>query len=99
MSSHTYILYSTTLNKFYIGACHKDIDQRIENHNAGVYGSKSFTSNTNDWVLFLKFDCDDYAHAIRLERKIKSMRSSVYIRNLNTYAELRDKIFNETRSS
>lgn len=99
MSSHTYILYSTTLNKFYIGACHKDLDQRIENHNAGAYGSKSFTSNTNDWVLFLKFDCDDYAHEIRLERKIKSMKSSVYIRNLNTYAELRDKIFNETRSS
>ncbi|PHN94996.1 hypothetical protein CSC80_06590 [Maribacter sp. 6B07] len=45
MSSHTYILYSTTLNKFYIGACHEDLDQRIENHNAGAYGSKSFTSN------------------------------------------------------
>ncbi|WP_321826048.1 GIY-YIG nuclease family protein [Maribacter dokdonensis] len=99
MSSHTYILYSTTLNKFYIGACHEDLDQRIENHNAGAYGSKSFTSNTKDWVLFLKFDCDDYAHAIRLERKIKSMRSSVYIRNLAKYAELQDKIFKETRGT
>ncbi|WP_282074960.1 GIY-YIG nuclease family protein [Maribacter aquivivus] len=99
MSSFTYILHSTILNQFYIGACHKDLEQRIENHNAGRYGAKSFTSITNDWVLFLKFDCDDYAHAIRLERKIKSMKSSVYIRNLAKYAEIRDKIYTETKST
>ncbi|WP_282048706.1 GIY-YIG nuclease family protein [Maribacter aquivivus] len=99
MSSHTYILHSKRLNKFYIGACHEDLEQRIENHNAGTYGTKTFTSNVSDWVLFLKFDCDDYAHAIRLERKIKSMKSSVYIRNLTKYAELRDKIYNETKST
>ena len=99
MFSHTYILHSATLNKFYIGACHEDLEKRIENHNAGRYGVKSFTSITNDWVLFLKFHCNDYAHAIRLERKIKSMKSSVYIRNLAKYAELRDKIYKETKST
>ncbi|WP_437371679.1 GIY-YIG nuclease family protein [Maribacter litoralis] len=95
--SHTYILHSKALNKFYIGACHEDLQKRIENHNLGTYGTKSYTSITNDWVLFLKFDCDNYAHAIRLERKIKSMKSSVYIQNLTKYAELQDKIFNETK--
>lgn len=99
MSSFTYILYNTSLNKFYIGACHEDLQKRIENHNLGTYGTKSFTSITNDWVLFLKLECDDYAHAIRLERKNKKMKSSVYIRNLAKYAELRDKIFIETKNS
>jgi putative endonuclease len=95
--SYTYILHSKARNKFYVGACHEDLENRIENHNSGTYGTKSFTSNTNDWVLLLKFDCDDYAHAIRLERKIKSMKSRVYIQNLLKYADLREKIFLETR--
>ncbi|WP_116771545.1 GIY-YIG nuclease family protein [Maribacter litoralis] len=82
-----------------MGACHEDLQKRIENHNLGTYGTKSYTSITNDWVLFLKFDCDNYAHAIRLERKIKSMKSSVYLQNLTKYAELQDKIFNETKSA
>ncbi|WP_133671227.1 GIY-YIG nuclease family protein [Maribacter caenipelagi] len=50
--SHTYILHSKALNKFYIGACHEDLQKRIENHNLGTYGTKSYTSITNDWVLF-----------------------------------------------
>ncbi|WP_193744459.1 GIY-YIG nuclease family protein, partial [Jejuia pallidilutea] len=41
--SYTYILYSSSLDKYYVGACHKDLDKRIENHNNGRYGTKSFT--------------------------------------------------------
>ena len=99
MSSHTYILHSSSLNTFYVGACHDDLENRIENHNSDKYSSKSFTSITNDWVLFLKFDCDDYSHAIRLERKIKSMKSSTFIKNLLKYPELQKKIFIETKST
>ncbi len=82
---------------FYVGACFEDLEQRIVNHNLGKYGGKSFTSQTDDWSLFIKFDCDDYPHAIRLERKIKSMKSKKYILNLQKYQELRSKIKEETR--
>lgn len=92
----TYILYSETLNKYYVGACQESLDGRILNHNTGFYGSKTFTSNANDWILYLKIETQDYAHAIRIERKIKSMKSRVYIENLKKYSELVEKVFNNT---
>ncbi len=94
--AHTYILQSKSLNRFYIGACHENLERRIENHNSGKYGSQTYTSQANDWVLFLKFECDDYSHAVRLERKLKSMKSRIYIENLARYSELREKVLNET---
>ena len=97
--AYTYILYSKKIDTFYIGACHNDLNTRIENHNNGTYGSRTFTSKASDWALFLQFELDSYAHAVRLERKIKSMKSRKYILNLSKYPELREKIINETKSN
>jgi putative endonuclease len=72
-----YILYSETLNKYYVRACQESIEERILKHNTVFYGSKTFTSNASDWILYLKIETQDYAHAIRIERKIKSMKSRV----------------------
>jgi len=47
--------------------------------------------------FFLNIPVHDYAHAIRIERKIKSMKSSRYIRNLKKYPELVEKIVQNTR--
>jgi putative endonuclease len=91
-----YILYSEKLDKYYIGACKDELQKRIDNHNTGFYGSKTFTSNASDWILYLKIETQDYAHAIRIERKIKSMKSRVYIENLKKYSELVEKVFNNT---
>jgi putative endonuclease len=91
-----YILYSETLNKYYVGACQESIEERILKHNTGFYGLKTFTSNASDWILYLKIETQDYAHAIRIERKIKSMKSRVYIKNLKQYSELVEKVFNNT---
>ena len=51
---------------------------------------------TNDWALFLKIEVVDYPHAIRLEKHIKSMKSSKYISNLKKHPELIQKIVNKT---
>ena len=91
-----YILYSETLNKYYVGACQESIEERILKHNTGFYGSKTFTSNASDWILYLKIETQDYAYAIRIERKIKSMKSRVYIENLKQHSELVEKVFNNT---
>jgi putative endonuclease len=48
--------------------------------------------------LYLLIHAVDNAHAIRLERKIKSMKSSKYIRNLKQYPEMLERIMNETKS-
>ena len=92
-----YILFSQNLNKFYVGACQDSLDSRIQKHNNHEYGIHRFTSTANDWVLFLKIDVADYSHAIRLERKIKAMKSRKYIVNLQKYPEIILKIIEETK--
>ena len=94
-----YIIYSQKLFKFYIGVTQEDIHLRLKRHNDGIYGSHRFTSKADDWELFLFIECIDYAHAVRMEKKIKSMKSSVYIRNLAKYPELRDKLYLQTSQS
>ena len=94
--AHTYILYSKKIDKYYIGSCLGSISARIKKHNESFYGRKSFTSRSNDWKLFLSIETEDKMHAMRLERKIKSMKSRVYIQNLLKYKELREKILKET---
>ncbi|MHB9140412.1 MAG: GIY-YIG nuclease family protein [Paludibacter sp.] len=91
-----YIIFSDKLNKFYIGATQEEISLRIEKHNQGGYGKHRFTAVADDWTLFLFISANDYAHAIRLERKIKSMKSVKYIRNLNKYPELLEKLVSST---
>ncbi len=92
-----YIIFSKSLNKNYIGVCQDNLQERIEKHNSSFYGQNRFTSNANDWSIKLFIPTNSFAHAIRLERKIKSMKSSKYIDNLTRYPELVDKILLETK--
>lgn len=91
-----YIIFSEKLNRFYIGATHEDVYLRIESHNLSQYGKQNFTSAADDWKLFLFIPTTDYAHAIRIERKIKSMKSTKYIQHLIIYPELLEKLVSNT---
>ncbi len=71
-----YILWSEKLKKFYTGICQENLEARISKHNQGFYEGAHFTKAAHDWSLFLRIDVPDYAHARRLEVKIKSMKSS-----------------------
>ena len=93
-----YIIYSSSIDSFYIGVTHGSMNQRLQSHNRGKY-SKSFTAKAKDWEVFLTLAGDDYAHAIRMERKIKGMKSRKYLINLKKYNELRNKVILETRSN
>ncbi len=95
--AHCYIIQSKKLDKFYIGACNGSLEERLDNHNNHAYGNHRFTAKASDWAVVLVIKTDEYSHAIRLERKIKSMKSSQYIRNLLKYPELVEKIFHETK--
>lgn len=87
-----YIIYSAKLNKFYIGACQESLSERIKNHNDHNYGNHRFTATADDWELFLRIDAKDYSQAIRIERKIKAMKSKVYIHNLKNYPKMIEKL-------
>ena len=47
----TYILYSLSRNKYYIGYTGTSIEERVAKHNAN---HKGFTGKENDWKLMWK---------------------------------------------
>ncbi len=46
-----YIIYSSQLDKFYIGITQEGIESRLDKHNRSVYGNH-FTWQANDWEIF-----------------------------------------------
>ena len=90
--SGCYIIFSKLLNRFYIGATHHGVDERLEKHNVHIYGRDAYTAKATDWELYLFIPTQDFKEAGILERKIKSMKSTVYIRNLRKYPELIEKL-------
>lgn len=91
-----YILFSQKINKFYIGTTQSDLVERISKHNNGTYGRNHFTAIANDWYLYFFIETTDFAHAIRIERKIKAMKSKKYIENLAKYPEMLKKLVSST---
>ena len=80
-----YILYSKKLDRLYSGSCF-DFRFQFEDHLHKVY-RRSFTSNSDDWQLFLLLENLSYAQARSIEKHIKKMRSKVYIPNLVKYVK------------
>ena len=52
---YTYIIYSDRIDTYYTGSCRENLKDRLEKHNTAYYSGKSFTSQTDDWILILKF--------------------------------------------
>jgi putative endonuclease len=91
-----YIIYSSKLKRFYTGAC-INLQERIDAHNTAKYGPSKYSSKANDWTLFLDIQVDSYDHALRIERKIKAMKSAVYKQNLKKYPEMVQRLIHETQ--
>ncbi|WP_299902383.1 GIY-YIG nuclease family protein [uncultured Aquimarina sp.] len=87
-----YILYSKKVNKYYIGVTQENLSERIDKHNNGFYGKKSYTIIDNNWTLYLFIPAANHQQALAIERKIKSMKSRKYIENLKKYPEMIEKI-------
>ena len=81
-----YILYSSTLGKFYTGSC-VDILVRIDQH-LSEYFPGAFTGNAKDWIIYFHLDGLGYQQARKIEAHIKRMESKKFIENLKTYPEL-----------
>ena len=81
-----YILYSEKLDRFYTGSC-LDFQFRFEDPLQKIYPG-SFTSNSDDWQLFLLIDELSYVQARSIETHIKKMKSKVYIHNLVKYPDI-----------
>jgi putative endonuclease len=75
----TYILYSVSRDRFYIGSTGDDLVERIRKHNSN---HKGFTGRRGDWQLkyFEPFASRELAR--KREREIKSWKSRKRIESL-----------------
>ena len=89
-----YILHSLTINQYYIGSC-LDLTQRLAEH-LSKKNSAAFTKRADDWKVFLTIENLEYAHARKLERHIKKMKSRKYLENLLLFPEMIERIRNST---
>ena len=86
-----YILYSKSINRYYIGQT-SDIEERLKLHNTGSFGGKSYTYKASDWGIYLLIPCETREQAVYVESRIKKMKSRKYIENLKKYPEIIENI-------
>ena len=97
MDFFVYILYSKKLEKFYIGTT-DNVERRLNEHNNGHYES-AFSSKGMPWELFLSITCENSETAYQLERFIKQMKSSAFIKRIKSDPTIIDSIKEKLKSS
>jgi putative endonuclease len=89
---YTYIIYSKTANKYYVGASENPAE-RLKKHNSKNSG---FTNRASDWkIMFIK-EFSTKSDALCFEKKIKSWKSRKKIEELiqnNASSEHSDENF------
>lgn len=85
-----YILYSQSLDKFYIGSC-KNIPERMVQHLEKLFPG-AFTSRAKDWSLFFSIENLGYLQARKIEVHIKKMKSRKFIANLKEHPKIVERL-------
>ena len=76
---YTYILYSETLDKFYIGHTCENLDERLRKH---LSNHKGFTAKIKDWKIVYFEILENKSLAYKRELEIKSWKSKTKIKKL-----------------
>ncbi|MDE0537033.1 GIY-YIG nuclease family protein [Tenacibaculum sp. L6] len=71
MNYFVYILYSKTLDKYYIGSTN-DVENRLRKH---LSNHKGYTSKAKDWIVVYQEVCGSKELAIKREFTIKKWKS------------------------
>lgn len=79
MHYYIYILFSQSINRFYIGYS-GDVTKRVKQHNENT--SDKYTGRAKDWVIKAVFKTPTKSDAIVLERFLKKQKSSVFIEKI-----------------
>ena len=88
---YVYILYSTRIDKFYIGFTTEAPSLRLARHNEGYYDNK-FTAKGKPWVVHHFIACESEAQARKIESHIKAMKSRKYLNDLKAYPAIEEKL-------
>ena len=77
--AYTYILYSPSLDRYYVGSTRDSLTERIRRHNSQHNG---YTGKANDWVIKHSEPFDSIELAMRREREIKGWKRRSAIERL-----------------
>lgn len=75
---YTYILYSTSKDRFYIGSTENPLE-RLKKHN---YSNKGFTNRASDWKIVYLKEFETKSDSMLFEKKIKNWKSRMMIQKL-----------------
>jgi len=82
MRFYTYIIYSSLIDKYYVGET-ENISDRMVQHNSKFYPN-SFTLSAGDWELFLLIQFETRSQARKFETFVKRMKSRKFIESLKS---------------
>lgn len=85
-----YVLYSESLDKYYIGSC-LDLKVRLDEHLTHFY-KDAFTRNASGWSVFWQIEGLSSSQAHQIEAHLKKMKSRTYLLNLSNYPEMASKL-------
>ena len=88
--AEVYILYSSEVDRYYVGSC-LEFSFRFERHRNKAYRG-SFTTRANDWAVKMRFENLNYGQARKIENHIKRMKSRKFIEDVIKYSDLRLKL-------
>ena len=77
--AHTYILYSPSLDVYYVGHTDVNPQSRLSAH---LKNHAGFTARAKDWKIVFEKHFDSKAEAYHFERTIKGWKSRRAIENL-----------------
>ncbi len=77
--SYFYILFSETLDKFYIGHTTEQLEERLRKHLSNHSG---YTSKTKDWMIVYFEEYQSKSLAYRRELEVKKWKSKIRINKL-----------------
>jgi putative endonuclease len=69
---YTYILFSQSANKYYIGATSDDLQERLRRH---LSNHKGFTGKHSDWTMVYHETFESFSEALAREKEIKKWKS------------------------
>ncbi len=75
---YTYILYSLSRGKYYVGSC-QNISERLRKHHTNHRG---FTGGEGDWLLKWQETHETKQEALKREKQIKNWKSRTMIEKL-----------------
>jgi len=99
MDAHIYFLYSSSIDKYYIGSTELLPAERLKLHLNKNYGTLKFTAKTTDWQLYWSHECTNISQARDIERHIKRMKSKKYLNNLKKHPEIIQKLIEKFTGS